>query len=51
MPAAKQITLTRHAEQKQEERRLKRVWVETTVRSPEWTEPEPTDPEATRFVL
>jgi uncharacterized DUF497 family protein len=45
---AKKIVLTRHAEQKLEERGLKREWVERTVRKPHWIEPEPRDKSAER---
>lgn len=45
---AKKIVLTRHAEQKLEERGLKREWVERTIRKPLWVEPEPHDKPAER---
>ena len=45
---AKKIVLTRHAEQKLEERGLKREWVERTARNPYWIEPEPRDKSAER---
>jgi uncharacterized DUF497 family protein len=45
---AKKIVLTRHAEQKLEERNLKPEWVERTVREPLWVEPEPHDKSAER---
>ncbi len=39
----KKLLLTRHAETKLQERRLKMEWVERTVRDPLWVEPEPRD--------
>ena len=38
---AKKIVLTRHAEQKLEERGLKREWVERTARNPYWIDQSP----------
>lgn len=45
---AKKIVLTRHAQQKMDERRLTQEWVERTVREPLWIEPEPRDKSAER---
>lgn len=45
---AKKVVLTRHAEQKLDERSLKREWVERTAREPLWIEPEPRDKSAER---
>ena len=45
---AKKIVPTRHAEQKLEERSLKREWIERTARNPHWIEPEPRDQSAER---
>jgi hypothetical protein len=44
----KKLLLTRHAETKLQERRLKLEWVERTVRNPLWIEPEPQDMTAER---
>jgi hypothetical protein len=40
----KPIMLTDHARCALEERALEFAWVESAVRKPEWTEPDPTDP-------
>jgi uncharacterized DUF497 family protein len=44
----KRVVLTRHAEQKLQERGLKREWIERTVRKPRWIEAEPRDKTAER---
>jgi hypothetical protein len=44
----KAVVLTRHAEVKIAERRLRLDWVHRTARNPDWTEPDPADPTAER---
>ena len=44
----KPVVLTHHAETKIAERGLQLIWVEQTAREPDWTEPEPDDPQAER---
>ena len=39
----KPITFTRHAPPLVTERHIQSDWIETTVRDPAWTEPEPDD--------
>ena len=39
----KQLVLTAHAQVRLQERRLDPKWVESTARTPDWTEPEPGD--------
>ncbi len=41
MAEAKKIILTAHARLRLSERHLPNSWIETTVREPDWTEPDP----------
>jgi hypothetical protein len=44
----KPVVLSLHAERAMEERQIDLAWIERTVRSPEWTAPEPLDPSLER---
>lgn len=44
----KPLVLTAHARVRMQTRHLRADWVEQTVRTPDWTEPDPRDPEVER---
>lgn len=45
---ASPLVLTKHLLIRLAERKISLLWVERVVTSPDWTEPDPTDPEITR---
>jgi hypothetical protein len=45
---AKPLVLTGHALERLRSRHIETGWVEEAVRSPDWTEPDPNDPEIER---
>jgi hypothetical protein len=44
----KPVILTAHAEMRARSRAMRQEWIEETARSPDWVEPEPSDPSVQR---
>ena len=48
MAATKRLVLTAHARTRMHGRRIRQEWIEDTVRTPDWTEPDPKNPAVER---